>query len=377
MAPAFRYARFDEYDRVRKFLDTSWARGHAYVRMPELFEWTFGRKNLWDRDGYSFAIAEEGDTIVGCLGGIPFLFNCLGRESRGVWLVNYLVIPEYRRGPTALQLLNMFRRLPYETVIAFGNDPRVAPLYRALGARILVEIPRHVVVLPGAARRMADVLCATYPEWSRLRGERLAGVFSVASVPAEPRQSSRCPPSAWDERDWPRIAAASVGASRNLEYLTWRYVNHPRFDYQFISIPEGERTGLLVWRLETIRQATPGGLEELDRIGRVVEFLPASRTNAADLMAGLLHALVEANAMAADYYDYHGQTRGWLGELGFRDVAHDVDGRAIPSRFQPLDGKGGDIQSAVFAQHDVPGCSTDTDCVWHWSKSDSDQDRPN
>src|SRR5687767_15640327 len=104
MAVDCRFADFHEYDRAREFLDAHWSPNHAYVRMPGLFEWTFGRKNLWDRDAYSFALAEDRGTIVGILGGIPFLFNSLGTESRGVWLVNFMLRPEYRRGAAALQL---------------------------------------------------------------------------------------------------------------------------------------------------------------------------------------------------------------------------------------------------------------------------------
>jgi hypothetical protein len=345
--------------------------------MPELFEWTFGRKSLWDRDAYSFAFAEDRGSIVGILGGIPFLFNCHGSESHGVWLVNFMLTPEYRRGAAALQLLNMFKRPPYGTIIAFGNDPRVAPLYRAMGARILPEMPRHIVVLPGATERMAALLCHTYPDWPRARAERLARAFSLQTVTCEGAEPSPWLPLTWDRCDWPRIAGVTVGAARNVDYLRWRYVQHPRFEYRFIAVREGNRTGLLVWRLETIRRVTPEGLRDLDRIGRVVEWLPTSVRNARDLLSALLQALVEADAIAADYYAYHGQTRAWLGEIGFHDVASDGDGRAVPSRFQPLDARGGDIQSAVFAGRDVPPCTTDLNCLWHWTKSDSDQDRPN
>ena len=91
MTVEFRYARFGEDSRIREFLDEYWARNHVYVRMPRLFDWTFGRKALWDHDGYSFVLAENAGQIVGILGGVPFVFNCLGRTSRGMWLANYMV----------------------------------------------------------------------------------------------------------------------------------------------------------------------------------------------------------------------------------------------------------------------------------------------
>ena len=65
----------------------------------------------------------------------------------------------------------------------------------------------------------------------------------------------------WDEKDWPNSshAAQTIGAARDTDFLTWRYKNHPDFDYKFLIVPEGKRTGLAVWRLETIRTETPHG----------------------------------------------------------------------------------------------------------------------
>ena len=57
-----------------------------------------GRADLWDQEGYSFALMEDKDEIVGILGAIPFVFNRLGQSFRAVWFANYMVRPEYRRG---------------------------------------------------------------------------------------------------------------------------------------------------------------------------------------------------------------------------------------------------------------------------------------
>jgi hypothetical protein len=81
--------------------------------------------------------------------------------------------------------------------------------------------------------------------------------------------------------------------------------------------------------------------------------------------------------MGADFYGYHGETRKWLQELGFRGAQSHADGSFIPSRFQPLDGKGGGIMSAIFLRDGKSPGSEDVECPWYWTKSDSDQDRPN
>jgi hypothetical protein len=133
----------------------------------------------------------------------------------------------------------------------------------------------------------------------------------------------------------------------------------------------------MVWRLETIRKQTDNGREDLDRIGRLVEFLPASEANAAQLLGAFVKELRKHDAVGADFYGFHGQTRQYLANGGFVPTEIHPDGKAIPSRFQPLDGKGGDILSAMFVGASLPDCNTAADCPWYWTKSDSDQDRPN
>jgi len=132
-----------------------------------------------------------------------------------------------------------------------------------------------------------------------------------------------------------------------------------------------------VWRLETIRTETPEGRRDLDRIGRLVEFLPVSSGNAEALLNSFLLELEREGAMAADFYGYHGETRKWFQEMGFQQSNIHPDGPMLPSRFQPLDGKGGGIMSAIFLKDGKAPCSDDFASPWYWTKSDSDQDRPN
>ncbi len=201
--------------------------------------------------------------------------------------------------------------------------------------------------------------------------------FSIAAENTRPGECLKTLPHDWDERDWAEISLRTVGGARDLDYLTWRYIKHPVFNYRFIGIPEGTRTGLLVWRLETIRRATPHGTVEEDRLGRMVEFMPASPANARHLLAVFTQELSEIKALGADYYGYHSETRRYLEEFGFRSIDAHPDGPAVPSRFQPLDQRGGAIRSALIVGSEVPACALDAGSAWYWTKSDADQDRPN
>jgi hypothetical protein len=372
-----RYARSDEYPRISKFLDEFWAKQHVYVRTRSLFDWTFHRVTHWNPEQYSFALAEDETGLTGILGGIPFTFNHFGKTSPGVWIVNYVIRPDHRKGPAALQLLGIFRKPEFDPVIAFGINPATTAIYRVLRGRVLPEIPRLVMVLPEAQNRFATLLSIAHPEWTDARASEMAAFFTCKCHGKERVQANAELPANWDDVDWPDIAQKTVGAARDSEFLKWRYLDHPNFKYKLLSIAEGERHGLVVWRLETIQRNAENGRVDLDRIGRIVEFLPVSDANAEMLVGALVQDLRANDAVAADFYSFHGAARQHLQRLGFTPAALHPEGDAIPSRFQPLDGKGGGILSAMFLQQQLPECSDASDCPWYWTKSDSDQDRPN
>ncbi len=371
------YANFDEYPRIREFLANYRSATNIYVREPKLFDWTFSRQLLWDHDGYSFALAEDKGNIIGVLGGIPFTMNCFGQQFRALWLANYMISPDYRRGPLAMRLLKMMRCEPYRATIAFGINPQTAPIYQVLRWRLVDNIPRHFVVLPQALERMCELLRLTHTGWTRERIEALVSSFRLPNLPEERPESESALPENWNNIGWEPIARRTVGAARDAEYLKWRYLDHPVFSYNLIVVHENDRAGLLVWRLETIRVKTDQGESNFDRIGRVVEFLPASWQNAKTLFSRLLHDLNEAGAIGADFYCYHSETRNLLAELGMLPVESHADGQCLPARFQPLDDKTSAIMSSMFAPEEMPVCSFDSNCVWYWTKSDADQDRPN
>src|SRR5690606_37302886 len=98
---------------------------------------------------YTMAVGEENGELVGILGGIPFTFNVFGASAPGIWMANYVIRPDYRRGPTALRLLSMLRGDPYAATVAFGINPATGKIYQVLRGKVLPRIPRHFAVLPG------------------------------------------------------------------------------------------------------------------------------------------------------------------------------------------------------------------------------------
>src|ERR1051326_3187682 len=221
MPVSFRYARYDEYPQVARFLDEYWAKNHIYVRSKPLFDWTFNRRNQWEDDSYTFAMAEDNDELVGILGGIPFTLNVFGQKSKGVWIVNYVIRPDHRKGSAALQLLSTFRRPPFKACIASGINPATSAIYRVLRGQVLEEMPRHFVILPGCEDRMANLLSLAYSDWTVEKITAVISGYRGAAIPDVSAVTGDSLPGDWDQRQWPEFAANTVGADRDSDYLKW------------------------------------------------------------------------------------------------------------------------------------------------------------
>jgi hypothetical protein len=388
MSVTFRYADLAEYPQISRFLNDYWAADHVYCRQEDLYRWAFGRgtPRVGPNEGgpSTMAVAENQGELVGILGGMPFVFNQFGESKRGVWITNYVVRPDHRKGSTALQLLSMFRgnsgrgEHDYDITVAFGIKPATATIYKVLRGEVLADIPRQLLVFPGASERMAHILALAHPEWEESRRQSLAAAFEMREMPmVSDIVLDQFDLADWDERNWAILARETVGAARDASFLQWRYFDHPLFSYRTVTVREGSRTGLAIWRMETIHRLVDGAREPVDRIARLVEFLPASDENAKELFAGVLLQAKQAGAFAVDYYGYHGRYGRLLEASGLQRVSQVEDGEWIPTRFQPLDGKGGGIMSAMLVQFATPACAADVACPWYWTKADSDQDRPN
>ena len=217
-------------------------------------------------------------------------------------MANYVIRPDHRRGPTALQLLAMFRQPRFSACVAFGINPATSAIYRVLRGEVLPLIPRHFVVLPGGAERMRDLLDIAHPDWEGERARSLADAFSLAGISDEHDRLRR----RYSRRLGPRGLAGTGRLhhwARRATATTWSGATCAirRFEYRPIAAPEGGRTGLAVWRLETIRRQTPEGRRDVDRIARLVEFLPVSRANARALFTAFLQQACAAGAFGADY----------------------------------------------------------------------------
>lgn len=372
-----RLAQLDEYTNIANFIDQFWKKDHIYVRSQELFDWTFQKSPEWDAQSYSVSLAIDNDVIVGMLGVIPFELNVYGYAYKACWLVNWFMHPDARKGRAGLDLLNFFVRKYHYDTVSFGINDRIAELYKALRWELMPHIPRMEWVNPeysylARSLVMQANLSASHEDIDDVVNRRLLDMQPIISNDAISLEQVNG--NVWDTTGWEFWKSRVVGCARNFRYLRWRYLQHPLYTYDSCLIPEGEQLGLIVWRMEKVNlTGLNGNLEGDFLFCRIVEFLPVSENNAQRLMARLLENTKRLSLVAADFYCYNVEIQSILVKLGF--FVSTEAGMSLPNFTQPI-AAGASIRSAIKIKS-FNNANVFSSEKFYWTRSDSDQDRPN
>ncbi|MBT6228485.1 MAG: GNAT family N-acetyltransferase [Candidatus Scalindua sp.] len=377
MATEVRLLELNEYPAIASFIDRNWKKDHAYVRSKDLFNWTFRDNPAWNKeDGYSFSVAVDDGSIIGMLGAIPFKLNVLGKNVKACWLVNWIVMPEVKGGK-GLALLNFFSKEQGFNTISFGINDKVAGLYKALEWQEMPPIPRMEWVNPDKIKDTEDLLGMTNPEATAEQIlkyiSKVSGVTFANDIP-EAYTLNSIDADVWDRTGWSVWNNKSIGCAREYSYLNWRYLQHPIYKYETRVIAEGGKLGLIIWRIEITRKMNSNGtLENYLPFVRIAEFLPVSETNARELISCCLVEASVQGVVAADFYCYNLELIEILQRIGF-SISGDTSCICLPNHTQPI-GRGSNIRSTIktFSCDEISA----QDSKWYWTRSDSDQDRPN
>ena len=375
--PEIRLANLNDYKTITSFIDQYWKKNHSYTQNKELFDWTFFKNPSWEESGYSISLAIEDDSVLGMLGIIPFNLNIYGKSHKACWLVNWLLIPNARKGRTGLNLLYLFtRKYGYDT-ISFGINDTIARLYSALKWQEMPVLPRMVWINPNYTHKIIPLLSdlninedtSAIKKYVQDRATDISETTAETLDLLELIQSGK-----WDINGWGRWKLKTIGCSRDLKYLNWRYAQHPVYHYETRAIMDGIKIGLIIWRIENVKGLVVGNkLTDNFTMARIVEFIPTSKDNGRALLSEFIRHSNQHNVKAADFYCYNKQICQLLSELGFF-VSKNYSGVQLPNYTQPLD-LGTAIRSSIKIAdaHKVDANSND----WYWTRSDSDQDRPN
>ncbi|MDZ4797588.1 MAG: hypothetical protein SGI92_05455 [Bryobacteraceae bacterium] len=311
-------------DELMAFIDQHWKRGHILSRDRELLCWQ--HRIPGDPQHLSVLTGSRDGHITGVLGVIRADAHLHGRRVTGAWLALWYVDPTAGEGPLGLRLMKTAFDQGFGFIGCTGMNDTALRLFRAFKFKVIDSMPRWIL-----------------PEGTM-----------PAAMPADGLEIAE-----W-QSDWTARNAGEIGVWRDADYIDWRYVQHPRFQYRIRVARDGSvPCGLSVSRLEHVKDST-------ETVLRVVELTGTPKAMRA-LGADLTHAAHRHNVRFADFYCTRLECGAALEHSGFTRQNAD----SYPSLFQPLDPKPRPLNLAIWTAEPAV-----IDEQVYFTRSDGDQDRP-
>ena len=361
---------------LQTLIDAHWRSGHVLARDEALLRWQY--RHLCSPDELSIVIATDrkNDRIIGCLGLIQAPFNDHGTKRLALWMSMWLLVPEARGKGIGFALLDRAIRDGYDVIACVGFNDVTRRLVSRMGFYIQDVVPRWVrpvslqALLSLTAARPQPYSDALRARWETITaGPRLAPAGLVVGSTQERLRG-------WGECWRKRLAPAYLSTWHDADYLRWRYLDHPSFDYEVLLAGTADgggspANGLLVYRLENVT-------ERPERIIRIVELLgePAVLD---DLVA---HVVERASAAGAAFVEFCCTAVAELGVLerqGFYRDDLEAEADRLPHFFQLLDFRPKPLNLTLWTG---PGVHPDVHALvaaaeLYFTRADGDQDRPN
>ena len=214
------------------FIVSSYQNPNYVLLSLDYLRWQFFDNPANDTGGYTLWLVIHRDEVVAQLGYVPFNgISPDGGRFAGAYPINLIVSPEYRSaGLGAIMLNRLLKQTP--CVLNPGSSEAGAALCIGFGMHDLAILRRYIAVTDAEAAR---ALAADGRLPTGLRE------FEVGRSPSRAGAVTRLPEgsSAFS------FPVPVYGAERSLEFMRWRYENHPGFDYEFlVSENLKERSGV-------------------------------------------------------------------------------------------------------------------------------------
>lgn len=322
-----RFAQEKDIDRIMRFIDQYWKKGHILGNNKEFFKY----EHLFSEGvSYVISINNKGE-IDATLGYIPY--GLVHRDVMTViWKANHTANPSL-----GLELFKFLQENGDVRILASpGSNPKLEGLYRYLGYNF-GKMTQWYRLREQNNYKIAKIIDAVIP----------CGYSNVQYVHFPDWQSVK------QQFDF-KYYTKNNKPYKESWYLEKRYFNHPIYKYDSYGIKDdsGNIKLMLIFRIININGTNV--IRLIDAIGSYVLF-----ENIQNLLDDILN---EFRAEYVDCYevglpDEYMQNGGWLKTEG--------SGNVIPNYFSPF------LQENV----DIYYFSSDSQIVLF--KGDGDQDRPN
>ncbi|MGO4694450.1 GNAT family N-acetyltransferase [Paenibacillus sp. 2TAB26] len=363
-----RYFKRTETEQLQNAIHTIWSPNHILSRNEQLLNYMFyenpGKHHWVETEYYSFLGAWKDNKIIGLLGVMPFEVNNKGVAGIGCSLTNWIVPPEYRSTGAGYALFHTVKERNPELILSLGINSTVTKLYKKMGWNILQDVPRWIGVVnkPITIEKMLNGNERPLRYWNELKTIPSNSDYHISDLVEEE----------WDRFYEQFFAPKTIGFARNYQFIKWRYINHPIFEYKILTCKDSHNhiMGIAIIRIESL-------LNIGEKIGRIVEFIAADQDSSiclANAVAGLAR-----DCLFLDFYCFSSISTWGLEAIGFKRILEsENDSVVVPTRFQPIDLTITNMMAAFSVQPDIKNkINLAEESCFYITKGDSDQDRPN
>ncbi|MFD1178852.1 hypothetical protein ACFQ3W_21475 [Paenibacillus puldeungensis] len=337
----FRFCKINEIDKVEKFIDNYWQKGHIFTKSKELLDWQhLDVEN--ERYNFVLAIHKKTGEIHALVGFI--MSNLYDREIAkpirwgAIWKIREDVGAK-GLGIAVKWFFEQNASAPYIGGVGLSNDSK--RINKKLGEKI--GVLNHFYIL-NANRTHYKLIenCENvfFPQVSSRQSKYFAEVLKDKFERFE------------DYYQW-------IPPFKSPKYYVNRYFNHPIYEYHFTEIRTVDEGGIacFVWR--KAEHEGNSCIFIVDYIGNGKEMLGC--------YGEFQQLLISNNAEYISFYNY-GFKEEYFYNAGFRNVKD--SNIIVPMYFEPFVKKNVELDYHYYANDNEDNCEI-------LFKGDADQDRPN
>lgn len=209
-------------------------------RDPVFWRWQFLENPYTRQDDLPLWVVKAGNKIVGQVAAIPVELKVGEVKRRALCTVDYILLPEYRRGPLGIRLLHLSWSY-CQTLLSLGYNENSSVIMRSLKWRPLGSINRYQMLLfPGHAAREISRLAP-----ARQLANLLYAPFRPRSAPLSPGGGAlrevRTFDASFDELWLDASTQWPCAVVRSARFLEWQFMKQPGKKYDVIGYYEDER----------------------------------------------------------------------------------------------------------------------------------------
>lgn len=314
--PEVEIKQFEEADEdaLLSFLRRAYP-GEPRKGEREFWRWQFLENPHVEPGNVPLWVVKKGAEVVGQVAAIPVELKVGDAQKPALWIVDYIVFPQYRGRKVGKRMLQVPHRF-CKTTLALGYNKNAEKPMVSLNWQLLGNINRYQLLLfPGnATRELARVAALRgaanlfyaplRPGSSRLRGAGAGEVRAVAAFD-----------SAFDDLWREASAQWTCAVARGSRFLEWQYMRQPGKKFDVLGYYEGGR--LLGYVVLFFRKGEAGGPVPKASLTDIC-YAPGKASEVIDeLLKGALRLAIErrAGSLVTDVLDARVEER--LRRMGF------------------------------------------------------------